>query len=124
MPLLVADQVDKMLPLNSVAWNLCAILVWQNDPEKVENICDKKATMRVTGMLGIDPRVKKYYFSEEKERIMDITQSRFITFELNLTEKVEIEREFEEHKIKKREKKFDRFKDLYGLDKETVWASK
>ena len=55
--------------------------------------------MRVTGMLGIDPRVKKYYFSEEKERIMDITKSRFITFELNLTEKVEIEREFEEHKI-------------------------
>ena len=80
--------------------------------------------MRMTGLLGIDPRVKNYYFSEEKERIMDITQSRFITFELNLTEKVEIEREFEEHKIEKREHKFDKFKDLYGADKEKVWESK
>ena len=73
--------------MNEVAWNICALLAWEYGPQSVESICDSRATIRITGLLGINPKHTKMKFSTGERLPLDVTQSRFITFELDMTGK-------------------------------------
>ena len=63
-----------MAPFGSLAWKICANLIWQQGKEASKNFCNEHATIKFTGLIGIDSKIKKFSPS----------RSRFVTFELNL----------------------------------------
>ena len=85
----VPQYLDKNKTLDSIAWSLCALLVVDQGPEQLRNICDEKATIRVTGLVGLHPKMTKRLFSSFETKKLDITRMRFITFELDLLGSVE-----------------------------------
>lgn len=50
----------------------------------MRQVCDKLATIRVTGLIGLPPKMSKRLFSDFTTKELDISRMRFITFELEL----------------------------------------
>ena len=48
-------------------------------------ICDWQATLKVTGLIGMEAKMTKRLYSSFETVEMDPLASRFVTFELDLT---------------------------------------
>lgn len=91
--------------LNSAAATLCSLLVWQQGPAEVESNCGagSSATFKVTGLLGLSPALNRRRFStcaadglnstSESSLWVDMQESRFVTFELDLAGETKIDKE-------------------------------
>ena len=72
-------------PVGDIAWNICALLVQDKGMEIVKKVCSEIATFKVTGLIGLPTRMPKRLYSSYETRLMDPSQSQFITFELDLS---------------------------------------
>ena len=75
------QTLDKESPVNELAHKLCQLLAWKGDPDIVDDSCSR-GHMKVTGLVGIDPTIKRRILSKYQEVSLELDKSQFITFEL------------------------------------------
>lgn len=86
---------NKETPLGNIARLVCAIITFESGPQYTDTLCSSQATYVVKGLLGINPQIRVWKFSKAEEEQLNLQDSHFVTFELDMTGKQSLSMEEE-----------------------------